>query len=56
MSIAVEGKNYKVVESLPANSTGFPAKVVLVDGEEKVAVKRGGVWRFWTTQNRFGKE
>lgn len=53
-SIEVNGKRYKVVEKLPFHGVGKQARMVLDDDEERVAVKDGGVWRFWTVKDRLG--
>lgn len=47
--IKVEGKLYKVVESLGYNpDVGKNVKVILVDGKEQVVVGSKGYWQFWT--------
>lgn len=53
--ITIDGQKYEVVETLPYHGVGMPAKVVkdeTSDTGERVAVKRGGIWRFWTAQDR----
>ena len=46
--IEVEGKKYKVVESLGyVHDVGMYAKVVKLGDAERIAVKDGGVWRWW---------
>jgi hypothetical protein len=56
MAITIDGKKYKVVESLGYNhSAGCYAKLVQTDDGEKMAVShmaRGGRWRFWTAADR----
>ena len=51
--IQIQGQKYKVIESLGfVHSAGCYAKLV-EDGErERMAVKRGGSWQFWTVQDR----
>jgi len=46
--IKVEGKLYKVVESLGYNpDVGNYVKVILVDGKERIIVGSKGSWQFW---------
>lgn len=54
MAITVDGVRYKVVGSLGfQHSIGAYAKIVSVDGAEKMAVKfAGGPWRFWSPEDR----
>ena len=52
--IEVEGKKYRVVETLGYHQCGYPAKFVETPDGERVAVKRGGVWTWWTTKDRIG--
>ena len=51
-TIEVEGKKYNVTETLPYCQAGMPAKFVETPDGERVAVKRGGVWTWWTAQDR----
>ena len=45
--ITVEGKKYKVVESLGYNhDVGAYAKVIMVDGKERVVTGTRGNWHF----------
>jgi hypothetical protein len=50
--IVIDGKSYRVVETLAFHQMGMSAKVVDVDGKEKVAVKEGRRWRFWRAKDR----
>jgi len=50
--IEVEGKAYKVVETLPYCQVGMPAKFVKTPDGERVAVKRNGAWTWWTERDR----
>ena len=52
MKIEVDGKFYKVVETLPYHGIG--RAVIIVDDKEKVVVKEVGKWRFWTVKDRLG--
>ena len=52
MPIEIEGKTYKVIETLKAH--GHHAKVVATESGERTAVKRGGRWTFWTPEDRLG--
>ncbi|MFA5344750.1 MAG: hypothetical protein WC315_00525 [Candidatus Omnitrophota bacterium] len=55
--ITIEGKKYKVVESLGYNhDAGTYGKVVLVDGKERIAVGTRGCWKFWEPQLRPGSK
>ena len=54
MNISIDDKIYKVVETLPHHGCGYPAKIVETESGEKVAVKRGGEWQFWSTEDRLG--
>ncbi len=49
--IKVEGKVYKVTENLGYQG-GHYAKAVKTETGERIAVKRGGVWTWWTVQDR----
>lgn len=51
-TIEVEGKKYKVTETLGHQQCGMPAKFVQTPDGERVAVKRGGVWTWWTAKDR----
>ena len=53
--IEIEGKKYRVVESLGFQG-GYQAKAVYFPetDEERVAVKRGGAWSWWTVIDRLG--
>lgn len=55
MAIEVDGKKYKVAETLPYHGCGMYAKVVDTPEGEKIAVKRDDKWVWWTSQNRLGK-
>ena len=50
--IKIEGTKYKVIETLPYHQVGMPAKFVETPEGEKVAVKRSGVWTWWTVEDR----
>jgi len=53
--ININGKDYKVAETLPYHGAGMSAKMVedkSSDTGERVAVKQGGVWRFWGPEDR----
>ncbi len=46
--ITVNGQKYKVVESLGYNhDAGAYAKVIMVDGKERIVVGTNGCWKFW---------
>ena len=49
--ITVDGFKYKVVENL-GYQAGYQAKVVETPDGEKVVVKRGGIWTWWTVADR----
>ena len=51
-TIDVEGEKYKVTETLSYHQAGMPAKFVETPDGERVAVKRGGVWAWWTAEDR----
>ena len=58
MTILVEGKKYKVIESLGFQA-GYQTKVVGTENTEegrgeKIVVKRGGIWTWWTAADRLG--
>ena len=50
--IDVDGEKYRVVETLPYQQAGMPAKFVQTQEGERVAVKRGGKWTWWTSKDR----
>jgi hypothetical protein len=51
--IDIEGEKYLVVESLGLNhNVGTYCKLVRDGDRERMAVKRGGKWVFWTAQDR----
>ena len=50
--ITIEGKKYKVVETLPYHCAGIQAKIVKDGDKERTAVKDNGLWRWWTTRDR----
>ena len=49
--IEIDGKKYKVTENLGFQG-GYQAKYIEDNGKERVAVKRGGVWTWWTVEDR----
>ena len=49
--INIEGKKYTVTENLGFQG-GYHAKLVDTPDGEKVAVKRGGDWTWWTAIDR----
>lgn len=52
-NIEIDRHLYKVVESLGfVHSIGLYAKVVNDAGKERMAVKRGKEWMFWTDHDR----
>ena len=54
MKIEVDGKKYEVVEDL-GHQSGYLTKCVkdeTADFGERVAVKRGGKWTWWTVADR----
>jgi len=51
-TIEVYGQKYKVTETLPYCQAGMPAKFVETPDGERVAVKRGGIWTWWTVEDR----
>jgi hypothetical protein len=51
-TIEIEGKPYKVTETMSYHQAGMPAKFVETPDGERVAVKRGGAWTWWTSQDR----
>ncbi len=50
--IEVEGARYKVTESLGYQHGGGHAVYVATPDGERVAVKRGGRWTWWTAEDR----
>ena len=55
--IRVNGRLYEVIEDLPYHGVGMPTKMVRAPGlgdpkAERVAVRQGGVWRFWSPRDR----
>lgn len=50
--IEVEGHKYRTVETLPFHGAGLPAKVLATPNGERVAVKRGGRWAWWTARDK----
>jgi hypothetical protein len=52
-SIKIDGEMYEMVEKLPYHGLGYPSVFIrMPDGNESVAVKQNGVWRFWTSVDR----
>ncbi len=52
-TIKINGESYKVVESMGFNhSVGMYAKLVQDGERERMAVKQGKCWRFWTAEDR----
>lgn len=52
--IEVEGKKFRVTETLGYHQVGMPAKYVQTPDGERVAVKSGGVWRWWSAGDKVG--
>lgn len=51
--IIIDGKPYRVIESLGyQHSAGCYAKAVSTPEGERIAVGRGGAWRWWTADDR----
>ncbi len=50
--ITIDGKEYRVLETLPFHGIGKPTKAVIVDGYERIAVKEHGTWRLWGPSDR----
>ena len=50
--ITIEGKKYEVNETLGWQQVGLPAKAVQTESGERIAVKRGMKWVWWTVENR----
>jgi len=53
-TIEVDGKRHKVTENLGFQG-GYHAKAVDTQDGERIAVKRGGVWTWWTVRDRVGQ-
>lgn len=53
-TVRVEGRDLPVVEVLPYQAAGMPARAVMDGDRERVVVKRGGGWTFWTAEDRLG--
>ncbi len=53
--INVDGKSYKVVESLGFQA-GYQSKAIDDNGKERIVVKRGGRWSWWTVEDRLGRK
>lgn len=53
-TIEVEGNKFMVSENLGYQG-GYYAKAVETTEGEKIAVKRGGVWTWWTARDRVGQ-
>ena len=53
-TIEVEGKKHRVTENLGYQG-GYYAKAVETPDGEKIAVKRGGAWTWWTARDRIGR-
>ena len=53
MKIEVEGTAYKVTENLGYQG-GMYVKAVETPEGERMAVKRGGKWTWWTVKDRIG--
>jgi hypothetical protein len=51
--IEIEGKPYRVLENLGFQS-GYQAREVDDNGIPRVAVKRNGVWTWWTAVDKLG--
>ena len=53
--ITIDGKKYKVTENMGFNhSIGKYCKMVDDNEKERVAVRIGKSWRFWTADDRIG--
>lgn len=50
--IIIDGKKYKVNETLGFQQVGLPAKAVQTESGERIAVKRGGRREWWSVQDR----
>jgi hypothetical protein len=53
-TIEVEGNKYRVTENLGYQG-GYYAKAVDTPDGERIAVKRGGIWTWWTARDRVGQ-
>jgi len=54
--VTIDGKKYKVIENMGYNhSIGKYVKMVDDNRKERMAVKSGKEWRFWTAENRLGR-
>ncbi len=52
----IDGRKYKVTENMGFNhSIGRYCKMVDDNGKEKIIVKDGKTWRFWTAKDRLGR-
>jgi hypothetical protein len=52
--IYLDGKKYKVIETLPYQQAGMKAKIIETPAGEKAVVMRNGIWRLWTSEDRLG--
>lgn len=52
MKITVDGKKYKVIETIPYQQLGRRAKWVETENGDKVAVYQNYQWRWWTVEDR----
>jgi hypothetical protein len=53
--IEVEGEKYKCVETLGYQQVGMPTKVLLTVDGERIAVKSGGKWTWWSVSDKLSK-
>ena len=53
-TIEVEGKKYKVTENLGYQGGHYVKAVETLDGE-RMAVRRGFAWTWWTARDRLGQ-
>ena len=53
--VTVDGTAYRVIENLPYHGCGWPSKIIKTKDGEKIVVKEGEMWRFWTVKDRLGK-
>lgn len=52
-NVEIEGIRYRVIEDMGFNhDTGTYSVVLNVSGCERVAIKDGRTWRFWTAADR----
>ena len=52
-NIEIDGIRYRVIEDMGFNhDAGASSVVVDVNGRERVAVREGKAWRFWTAADR----